>query len=263
MEKDKAPPESSKPEKPQKLTPAEKKRLQRASKTVEEKEEERQKNAARNAKKRAMETDEQKEEERVKNQTRLAKKRTMQTEEQKEEERNKNCLRIEKLREVQTEEQKHEERTKNCIRIERLREAQTEEQKEEERKRNFIRQSKARTKVEHKEALRSQEILDGSFVVKDLKETDDTIGMMDNACNHCGALKFKRETGSSCCGNGKVSLTPFPRPPEQIEKLWHGDTQEGRLFRQHSRPLNNALCLTSIKAKNTKLWGKFHSKCHL
>ena len=72
---------------------------------------------------------------------------------------------------------------------------------------------KARTKVSYKEAQKSQEILDGSYVVNDLKNTDDNIGDMDNVCQYCNALKFKKETTSTCCGNGKVLLDPFPVPP--------------------------------------------------
>ena len=67
-----------------------------------------------------------------------------------------------------------------------------------------------KTGVEKKEALLTDEIIDGSHQVADLKDTVDTIGKMDSVCQFCGALKFKKETGSTCCNNGKVSLDPLP-----------------------------------------------------
>ena len=118
-----------------------------------------------------------------------------------------------------------------------------------------LRQS--RQKVQKKEGLRSEEIMEGTHLVPDLKDTPDTIGKMEVVCNLCGALKFKKETGSTCCSNGKVYLDPLPQPPEQIRKLWHDDTPEGRLFRHHARSINNAVCLTSIKGKQKTFGGGF------
>ena len=109
--------------------------------------------------------------------------------------------------------------------------------------------SKKLTKVGYKDALRSQDIINGDFSVKDLKDSQDTIGNMDINCQYCGAIKFKKETTSTCCGNGKVILDPYPQPPFELLNLFHADTAEARLFRENSRSLNNALCLTSIKVK--------------
>ena len=81
----------------------------------------------------------------------------------------------------------------------------------------------------------------------------DDIGKMDNACQHCGLLKFLKETASTCCNNGKVDLLTLPQPPDQINELWREDTAEGRSFRQHARSINNAVCLTSIKGKQKTL----------
>ena len=89
--------------------------------------------------------------------------------------------------------------------------------------------------------------MDGSFVVNDLKDSDDSIGKMTLICQYCGALKYKKETSSTCCGNGKVSLDPFPKPPKELNDLWHANTPEARLFRENARSFNNAVCLTSIK----------------
>ena len=83
------------------------------------------------------------------------------------------------------------------------------------------------TKVEKKEAWKSQEILNGTYSVPDLKVTVDDIGKMDTVCPHCGAFKFKKETASTCCSNGKVGLDRLPQPPDNINKLWQEDTAEG------------------------------------
>ena len=87
----------------------------------------------------------------------------------------------------------------------------------------------------------------GNYVVNDLNDSDDSIGKMEIICEYCGALKFKKETGSTCCGNGKVILHPFPQPPDELHNLWHADTAEGRVFRENARTINNAVCLTGIK----------------
>ena len=66
-------------------------------------------------------------------------------------------------------------------------------------------------------------------------------------CEECGALKFKKETGTTCCNNGKVKLTAFPKPPEEINRLWYDETAKGKLFRQNARHINNAVCISSIQ----------------
>ena len=111
--------------------------------------------------------------------------------------------------------------------------------------------------VDKKEGLMSNAILTGAHTVPDLKDTDDTIGQMETVCQYCGAFKFKKETGTTCCSNGKVYIDPLPQPPELINKLWHENTPEGRLFRQNARSINNAVCLTSIKGKQKLFGGGF------
>ena len=69
--------------------------------------------------------------------------------------------------------------------------------------------------------------MNGTHAVPDLKDTVDDIGKMDVVCLHCGALKFKKETATTCCNNGKVLPPRLPKPPDQITKLWHEDTAEG------------------------------------
>ena len=99
-----------------------------------------------------------------------------------------------------------------------------------------------KTTVNFKDATRSQAILDGEIPVKPLH-----IGSMTEVCEHCGALRFPWETPSSCCGGGKVVLAPFPAPPEPLLELFTGQSEDSQIFRKNARPLNNAVCLTSLK----------------
>ena len=78
--------------------------------------------------------------------------------------------------------------------------------------------------------------MDGSYLVPDLENTDDKIGDMNIGCEYCGALKFKKETSSTCCGNGKVILDPFPTPPPEINNLWNETDAEGGIFRENNLP---------------------------
>ena len=49
----------------------------------------------------------------------------------------------------------------------------------------------------------------------------DDQGAMDQACEHCGALRFKGEVtkGNLCCRRGRVSLRHLSRPPSAIAAL--------------------------------------------
>ena len=60
-------------------------------------------------------------------------------------------------------------------------------------------------------------------------------------------FRWKGENNPSlCCHGGRVTLPRTPTPPPELMNLWYDNTQEARLFRQHSRSVNNASCLSSI-----------------
>ena len=164
---------------------------------------------------------------------------------------------MESHRKEQSAEQRADNILKNREEKKRQVARQTPAQRKEARAKDRNRKGRDHTQVEQKEALRSPEILSGAHPVPDLKDTTDDIGKMDTACQHCGAFKFVKETASTCCSNGKVGLPMLPQPPDQINKLWHDDTAEGKLFRQHARSINNAVCLTSIKGKQKTFGGGF------
>ena len=87
------------------------------------------------------------------------------------------------------------------------RKGMTEEQQEQEKTNAQARMRRVRKSsqggVEKNEGLLTSEILAGTHPVLDLKDTPDTIGKMEVVCNFCGALNFKKETGLTCCSNGK------------------------------------------------------------
>ena len=189
---DKGPPPVKRP-KP--LTAAaERKRKYRAAKSADQKKDENAKNQNWKANMRANQSTEQKKEECDKNKERISNKRASLSADQKKEEYGKNQKWKANVKASQSADQKKEECGKNTERIARQRQ-------------------KARTKVTYKEALRSKEIMDGNYGVADLKDSDDKIGEMDVICQYCSAQKFKKETSSTCCGNGKVLLDSFPTPP--------------------------------------------------
>ena len=103
--------------------------------------------------------------------------------------------------------------------------------------------------TEGNKGTRTNEILSGKLHVPQLKHTADTIGEMDNNCIQCGALYFKKETTSLCCLDGKVALPNFPEPPEELRKLWFNEISEAKVFLNHTRVTNNAICLSSVAVR--------------
>ena len=80
---------------------------------------------------------------------------------------------------------------------------------------------------------------------------------MEIVCEFCQAIKWKNEPPSLCCLNGKVKLPEFPEPPKILKELLTSKTEEGKLFRKHERPLNNALALSSVQVKVRNFSGGF------
>ena len=106
---------------------------------------------------------------------------------------------------------------------------------------------KADMDVDPMDGLRNGEILEGSFGVK-----VNYLGEMDNRCQSCQAVRFKKEAGGVCCLNGKVRLARFSAPPTVFLKLWFEDNLKANVFRKYSRAFNNGLCFSSIKVKEKR-----------
>ena len=198
-------------------------------------------------------------EETEKTRVRVAQHRERMNEETAARVREDNRIRHIQQREEQDEETAARVREEDRLRHQRFREEQEEyeaaQRREQENERRRLARNLKHTKIKPKDGLRTQEILEGSFVVPLLEESADAIGKMDIACPHCGALKFKSESAGLCCSSGKVILTPFPRPPEDILKRWKGQGPDDLLFKQHSRDLNNALCFSSIQVNQRHFAG--------
>jgi hypothetical protein len=94
--------------------------------------------------------------------------------------------------------------------------------------------------------------LSGEQIVLELKDTDNAIGSMNVICEFCIARKWKGETPTHCCNNGKVNLTQFPDPPQEIQKLLKDNNVESKLFRENTRSFNNALALSSIQVNEKR-----------
>ena len=156
-----------------------------------------------------------------------------------------------KLKVTMTTEQKQLEAKASNERKKKFRAAQTPQQRQVER--DNAREGMARlrlpslTNISLKDGLRTHELFSGTFSVAELSTTEDSIGYMDTECQYCGALKFRKETSTTCCSGGKILLELFPRPPDDLLNLWTGKDGKSRMFRENSRMINNAVCLSSLK----------------
>ena len=222
-------------------------------------EEERKKERNRIAKFRGQMTEDEKIAVRVENQLRTALIRDNMSHNERAKAREEDCLRKAQLRENMDDDQRSEVRRSERLRKARLREDMTTDQQAEEREQDRTRKTIQRrlqsSKVSSKDGLKSQEVMDGRFLVPLLEDSNDKIGTMDVECPHCGALKFRKESPGSCCSNGKVSLTPFPRPPSEIMALWKGNDADSKTFRKYSREINNSFCLSSIMVNEKRFAG--------
>ena len=178
------------------------------------------------------------------------------SEEESENTKSKESLKQANWRANRNEEKIQEELIKDKARKSKVRDNLTDEERQQInlKKKNDMAQLRLlrSTKLDPKSATLSEEICEGLIKVLPLEETSDSIGKMNKACPHCGALKFVGETPSSCCLNGQINIKPFPKPPPPILNLWIGNDVTSRIFRQHSRILNNAVCLSSIKVGEKK-----------
>lgn len=106
-------------------------------------------------------------------------------------------------------------------------ETQPENYKENERRRKRIRELKNEQKKRKMNILRRNRrdemkmcLENEAFHYNSAKEYDKhpniIIGKMDVTCIFCGAKKFKGETQSMCCKNGKIILPPLEKPPTEL-----------------------------------------------
>lgn len=93
-------------------------------------------------------------------------------------------------------------------------------------------------------------------------ETRHSLGRMDIACTHCGALHWLAEATSDstarnprfgmCCNHGKVVLPELPQPPQQLKRLLVAADAQATEFRSHITQYNAALAFTSLGVNDDK-----------
>ena len=162
-----------------------------------------------------------------------------------------NAANMATVRAIETTEETLERNRQNAVNMATVRANETPEETLERNQQNTARMAGSRKKkkshVDFKDAMRTNEILNGTFIVKPLQETEDKIGRMIIECPHCKAIKFLGETPSSCCLDGKVVLPHYPEPPNSLMQLWSGNDERSKVLRKYSRTLNNAVGLASTK----------------
>ena len=115
----------------------------------------------------------------------------------------------ESLEEKEARNLKNKEATANV----RKTEAVVEKEKRNRRNAESMAKSRNRKKAESIEnpksiymARNAQDVLNGRQRVVELKDSKESIGSMNHICLKCSANKWKGETSSTCCNDGKVVL---------------------------------------------------------
>ena len=76
------------------------------------------------------------------------------------------------------------------------------------------------------------------------------VGMMENTCDHCGALRWDGELARTtiCCNAGMVKLRDIQDPPEPLLSLLRGTHEYASDFQNGARDLAALLSFASIGA---------------
>lgn len=79
----------------------------------------------------------------------------------------------------------------------------------------------------------------------------NNVGLMNQQCRWCNALKFNGESEGFCCQKGKVRLAPIHQPPDCLRSLLNGDHPLSDEFFKNIRAYNNSFQMTSFKANQS------------
>ena len=74
------------------------------------------------------------------------------------------------------------------------------------------------------------------------------VSAMDKECKNCHALKFRNGAPGICCASGKVVLPPLTTPPEPLQSLIAGASDDSKLFLRKTRKFNSCFQMTSFGA---------------
>ena len=83
------------------------------------------------------------------------------------------------------------------------------------------------------------------------------VGSMNDTCSYCGALKWIGEAPGMCCCGGKVHLPALKAPPEPLESLVSGASDNSKHFLENIRRYNACFQMTSFGATNQVSEGGF------
>ena len=76
------------------------------------------------------------------------------------------------------------------------------------------------------------------------------IGKMNDLCAHGGALKWIGEAPGMCFCSGKVYLPTLQSPPDPLQSLMFGDTENSKHFLDNIRWYNSCFQMTSFGVTN-------------
>ena len=97
------------------------------------------------------------------------------------------------------------------------------QQKRDEYERDLIHAERVlRVNINTKAYLRR-----GPFELFDDSLARHSIGLMDEECNYCHAMRFSSESPSFCCENGKINLPLRRDPPPILKSLMEDTTAKG------------------------------------
>jgi hypothetical protein len=96
------------------------------------------------------------------------------------------------------------------------------------------------------------------YPMPDFKDLDNPlynlkIDLPNIQCQHCHAYRFPKEAPGICCGKGAVSLELPKLPSEIVWKLFTGEHEHSKFFKEHIRAFNQALAFASLRAQQDHL----------
>ena len=213
------------------------------------------------AAKRSTETEGEKKTRKGANAKAMSEKRSRETEQEKTARLEANAKAMFERRLGETERKKKARKEANAKAMFERRSGETEKEKKARKEadaKSTAMQRKNKIPTSKYQARNANMVFEGKQIVLELKDSTDGIGSMGgNQCKFCQAKKWKKETSTVCCINGKVLLPIFPDPPQILQDLLTSNTAEARLFRQNTRTINNALALSSLQVQVRQFSGGF------
>ncbi|KAF8787007.1 hypothetical protein HNY73_008646 [Argiope bruennichi] len=169
--------------------------------------------------------------------------RASETDEERRNRRVSNSQRMSILRASETEEERRNRRASNSQRMSTLRTLETIDHRQLRQLNNGMRMSNRRNKI-----WRQKENSAFAYDSNISYECDSLIeiGRMVIECSFCKALKWKGESSSMCCNNGKIQIPLLQTPPEPLLTLLSTDSPDAINFQTNIRRYNSCFQMTSF-----------------